>query len=157
VPRPVSPIAARGRRIWISSILICVWSYCAAAQGVSGNDAPDAADRAAIRQVIESQLAAFARDDEAGAFAYASPGIQSKFGTADVFMEMVRTVYPPVYRPQKTEFRDLVAMPDGPVQKVLFVGPDGRAVLAFYSMEQEADGTWRIAGCALFEAPAESA
>ena len=30
-------------------------------------------DRDAIRQVIESQLAAFQRDDAAGAFAFASP------------------------------------------------------------------------------------
>ncbi|HYB09738.1 MAG TPA: DUF4864 domain-containing protein [Alphaproteobacteria bacterium] len=148
--------AARGYRICIRSALLCLWAFCAAAQG-SGNNTPGATDQAAIRHVIESQLAAFARDDGVAAFAYASPGIQAKFGTADAFMEMVRTAYPSVYRPQTTEFRDLVAMPDGPVQKVLFVGPDGRAVLALYSMEREADGTWRISGCALAEAPAESA
>ena len=157
MPRSAFRIAARGCRIWSSSILLCLWAFCAAAQGESPNGAPSAADRAAIRQVIEGQLSAFGRDDSAGAFAFASPGIQAKFGTADVFMEMVRTAYPPVYRPQKTDFGDLVAMPDGPVQKVLFVGPDGRTILALYSMEQEADGTWRVSGCALAETAADSA
>jgi len=157
VPRTAFRIAARDYRIWLSSILLCLWAFCAAAQGENSSGAPSAADRAAIRHVIEGQLSAFARDDSAGAFAFASPGIQAKFGTADLFMEMVRTAYPPVYRPQKTDFGDLVAMPDGPVQKVLFVGPDGRTVLALYSMEQEADGTWRISGCALAEPAADSA
>jgi len=133
--------------------LFCLWSFAAAlAQDEPGPASP--ADAAAIRAVIEHQLAAFQRDDAGAAFSDASPGIQAKFGTPDVFMDMVRTGYQPVYRPRETEFRELLAGPDGLVQKVLFVGPDGRPVLALYSMERQEDGTWRISGCVLVE-PAE--
>jgi len=108
---------------------------------------------AAIRSVIENQLAAFKADNGPAAFAYASPTIQELFQTPDNFLSMVKAGYAPVYRPQSVEFRELMQEPRGPVQVVHIVGPDGRAVLALYSMEQQPDGSWRIGGCTLTEAP----
>ena len=103
-------------------------------------------DRGAIRKVIESQLAAFQRDDAAGAFAFASPKIQQMFGDPATFMTMVRTGYEPVYRPRRFEFLDLRALQGQPAQEVFFVGPDGREVLAIYVMDRQPDGSWRIDG-----------
>lgn len=113
-------------------------------------------DRAAIRQVIEAQLAAFQRDDGAGAYAFASPTIQQMFGTPDIFMEMVRTGYPAVYRPQAVEFRELAQENGLLLQHVYLVGPDGRPVMAVYEMQRQPDGTWRINGCWLAQVPGES-
>ena len=110
-------------------------------------------EAAAIRSVIENQMAAFKVDDGPAAFAYASPTIQELFQTPEIFMSMVKTGYAPVYRPQEVEFRELMQAARGPVQVVHIVGPDGRAVLALYSMEQQPDGSWRIDGCTLTEAP----
>ena len=56
-------------------------------------------DQAAIQTVIESQLAAFQRDDGSEAFSYASPGIRGKFRNAENFMAMVQQGYSAVYRP----------------------------------------------------------
>ena len=112
------------------------------------------ADRAAIRQVIQSQLDAFKRDDGAAAYAFASPLIQQKFGTAEHFMTMVRTAYPAVYRPKVVEFRELASSDDmGVMQKVFFIGPDGAGVLAYYQMERQPDGSWKISGCFVTVAP----
>ncbi|TVQ34003.1 MAG: DUF4864 domain-containing protein [Geminicoccaceae bacterium] len=108
-----------------------------------------AEDTAAIRAVVQSQLDAFQRDDKDAAFAYASPTIQDLFRTADVFMAMVRAGYQPVYRPQTVSFQDIVTFRGAPTQRVLLVGPDGLAVMAYYLMERQRDGTWRIAGCIL--------
>jgi ketosteroid isomerase-like protein len=119
----------------------------AAAQEVSS------ADQAAIRQVIQSQLDAFQHDDASTAWSYASPSIQSMFGTPEIFMEMVRTGYQPVYRPREVEFRDLGDLGGTLVQDVFLIGPDGRPVIARYSMEQQPDGSWRINGCSLTQAP----
>ena len=115
--------------------------------------APDPAAASAIRSIIENQLEAFLADDGVRAFSFASPDIQLQFGSPDTFMSMVRTGYAPVYRPQAVEFLDLLAAPGGPVQQVHVVGPDGKAVIAHYLMEQQPDGSWRIAGCVLTEAP----
>jgi hypothetical protein len=114
----------------------------------------NAADRAAIRAVVEDQLAAFQRDDGAAAFAFASPGIQAEFGTVENFMAMVRSGYQPVYRPREVAFGDATAGDDGRiVQRVELVGPDGVPVVALYTMEQQPDGSWRIAACRLTKSP----
>ena len=112
---------------------------------------PNPADATAIHSVITSQLDAFRRDDADGAFAFASPHIQSLFGTPGNFLAMVHNSYQPVYRPRSVDFT-LLSEEDGEtVQLVELIGPDGLAYTARYTMEREPDGTWRIDGCALIE------
>ena len=106
-------------------------------------------DRAAIRDVIGRQVEAFGRDDGDAAFGLASPMIQRMFGSSDVFMDMVRQGYQPVYRPRAFDFREIVELDGQPTQKVQVIGPDGRPVTAFYPMTQLPDGSWRINGCYL--------
>jgi hypothetical protein len=113
-----------------------------------------AADRAAIRDIIQSQVDAFRRDDGDAAFGYASPSIQGMFGEPDTFMEMVRQGYRPVYRPKVFDFREIVSLHGEIAQKVHVVGPDGRPVTAVYPMTRLPDGSWRINGCYL-QAPDE--
>jgi hypothetical protein len=115
----------------------------AAAQDLS------AADRSAIREVIRSQVDAFRHDDGDAAFGYASPAIRGLFGTSEIFMDMVRQGYQPVYRPQVFDFREIVTLHGEVTQKVHVVGPDGRPVTAYYPMVRLPDGTWRINGCFL--------
>jgi hypothetical protein len=57
----------------------------------------------------------------------------------------------PVYRPREVQFRRLVELEGEPVQLVLLVAPDFAVVTAYYIMQQQADGTWRINGCVLRE------
>ena len=111
------------------------------------------ADQAAIRQVIQSQIAAFQKDDGPAAYGYASPTIQQKFINPEVFLEMVKTGYPAVYHPREIEFRDLKMENGRLLQEVYVVGPDGKPVLAVYEMQRQPDGGWRINGCWLTQAP----
>jgi hypothetical protein len=111
------------------------------------------ADRATIRGVIESQIAAFRRDDGPGAFAFASPAIKRLFGTPENFMDMVRGGYPQVYRPSSVSFGELMRAGETLVQLVEIVGPDGLPVIAVYEMERQPDGTWQINGCSLLRPP----
>lgn len=111
-----------------------------------GAGAPSAADQKAIRGIIEAQLDAFQRNDSSAAFSYASPTIQQKFGSPANFMAMVEGGYAPVYRPRQVEFLDSRVKDGQTAQAVKFVGPDGKSVIAIYSMEQQPDGSWRISG-----------
>jgi hypothetical protein len=110
---------------------------------------PAAGDQQAIRGTIRSQLDAFRVDDGARAFSYATPQLRGLFGTPENFMAMVRGGYQPVYRPQSVEFLDARIVEGRIGQAVRFVGPDGRAVVAIYTMEQQPDGSWRIAAVQL--------
>ena len=107
------------------------------------------ADRAAIRTVIEEQLAAFQRDDERGAFRLASPTIQQQFQSSGNFMRMVRSGYPAVYRPRDVQFGEIETVDGNIIQRVELVGPDGAPALAHYVMQRQPDGSWRINGCFL--------
>ena len=133
----------------VAAVLIAVSLAFVAIPAQSESLTLSDADRSSIRDVVESQLAAFQRDDGARAFSYASQTVQRQFGTPEKFMHMVRTGYPPVYRPREVEFRDLVVAGDVPAQKVLLVGPDGVPVMAIYPMQRQADGSWKIDGCFL--------
>ena len=109
----------------------------------------DDGDRAAIREIIEAQMAAFQDDDAALAFSFAAPAIQDMFGDPIQFIDMVKQGYMPVYRPREVEFSDLLDIHGRPTQQVLVVGPENGVFNAYYSMEQQVDGSWRIGGCVL--------
>lgn len=137
-------------RFFVFLALIIGLATAAAAQ----QSAISPQDQAAIRDIIQGQIEAFRRDDGDAAFGYASPSIQSMFGRSDVFMDMVRQGYRPVYRPQVFDFREIVELHGQVAQKVHVVGPDGRPVTAIYPMTRLPDGSWRIDGCYL-QAPDE--
>jgi Domain of unknown function (DUF4864) len=115
------------------------------------------ADAAAIRHVVESQLAAFRRDDGAEAFGYAAPSIQQQFGTPEAFMRMVRQGYRPVYRPRQVIFEEVVQQDGTWVQPLLITAEDGRVLVALYQMERQPDDTWRISGVVLLKPKAQGA
>ena len=137
------------------SILVAVMLLAGAAL-VQADESVAPADAAAIQQVIQGQMNAFKVDDWNAAFAFASPGIQTKFESPQVFSQLVTQAYQPVYRPRGVEFRELKASEFGPTQEVFVVGPDGLSYLAYYTMEKQADGSWRISGCYLVRAEDEN-
>ena len=139
------------------SRLAAVLLFCLAAAFAGSPAVAQDAASPAIRSVIQDQLGAFTKDDAAGAFGYASPGIQRMFGTPEIFMDMVRQGYPPVHRPKSFAFGALRQEPHGPVQEVIITDAAGTQWLALYSMELQPDGTWKISGCSLVKAPPNTA
>lgn len=113
-------------------------------------------DLAAIRSVISGQLEAFQKDNDSGAFSFASPEIQAQFGTPATFMRMVRTAYQPVYRPRSVMFEDITTIQGLPTQKVLLLDEERKLVRALYLMQKQPDATWRIAGCYLVPVEGET-
>jgi len=127
--------------------LLALASLLLAAAGV----APE--DRTRIEALITAQMKAFARNDADAAFAFASPELREQFGSASHFMAMVQYGYQPVYRPRAVTFGPLLNIDGRTVQEVAVIGPDGTPRLALYTMEQQPDGSWRIAGCMLTDKP----
>jgi hypothetical protein len=139
-------MAAIAREIggWLVGTILAIGLLVpAVAQALSSDD------RATIRAMIADQIEAFRRDDAALAYGYAAPGIKQLFQTPERFMAMVREQYQPVYRPRSVTFGEIVATPDGILQKVFLTGPDGQNWVAAYLAERQTDGSWRISGCTL--------
>ena len=111
---------------------------------------------AAMRSVIQTQLDAFARNDALTAYAQASPKIQSIFPTTEIFMAMVRQGYSALIEPAVVSFQGVVDDSSRSIFQVLVEGRDGRRWMAFYTMVQLHDASWRIGGCFLTKLPEES-
>ena len=124
--------------------LLAAFGAAALAQGT-----PGASERDSVTRTIRAQMEAFKRDDGVEAFSYAAPAIREMFRTPDIFMQMVRGGYAPVYRPREVEFLEPQAESGEILQPVRVTGPDGETVIALYRMQRQADGTWKIAGVVL--------
>lgn len=139
-------------RLWLGRIALFAVHATVAAQAAVLAE-PDAS---AVRQVIESQLEAFAVDDPERAYAYAAPGIRAQLGDATTFMAMVRGGYPMLIRPAAVSFL-LVRSQEEPastsstaqqvVQVVQVRDREGRLWRATYTLERQAGAGWRISGC----------
>ncbi|KRR10667.1 topoisomerase II [Bradyrhizobium jicamae] len=118
-----------------------------------GFAAPAFADDVATAQgVIRAQEQAFASDDAAAAYSHAAPEIKQLFPQADIFMQMVRQGYAPVYRHKSFEFGEARSAGGRIAQRVHIVDDNGEAWEAMYTLEQQPDGSLKITGCSLLKA-----
>ncbi|MDJ0993095.1 MAG: DUF4864 domain-containing protein [Dinoroseobacter sp.] len=128
------------RRLFLA--LSVVWAASVA-------QADDAAD---IQATIGAQIEAFKADDFAEAFTYASPMIQSMFGSSERFGVMVRNGYPMVWRPAEVQYLSLEERGGSLYQKVLVRDLQGGRHVLEYQMIKNMAG-WRINGVRLVRDP----
>ena len=120
-------------------------------------DALTDVDRAAVQSVIGQQLNAFLADDAATAYSFAAPNITARFPTDEIFMEMVRQGYRPVYRPRSWSFGPIRETAGRIEQIVDLVDAEGVQWTARYVLEKQPDGSWKITACYLLKKPGEMA
>ena len=109
-------------------------------------------DVATAQGVIRAQEQAFAHDDAAAAYSQAAPAIKEIFPAPDIFMSMVQKGYAPVYRHKSFEFGESKIEGSSIAQRVHIIDANGEAWEALYTLEQQADGSYKITGCSLLKA-----
>lgn len=124
---------------------LLLWATLASAQEVLAPN-PD------IEATIQSQFDAFLDRDVGEAWTYASPNIQSLFGSPENFGRMVETGYPMVWTPGRVAFIDLQTLGGRLVQRVEVIDQAGTAHYLGYQMI-ETDAGWRINGVQILRAP----
>jgi len=102
--------------------------------------------------VIRAQEQAFGHDDAAAAYSYAAPAVKQIFPAPDIFMSMVQNGYAPVYRHKSFEFGDSKIEGSSVAQRVHIIDANGEAWEALNTLEQQADGSYKITGCSLLKA-----
>lgn len=133
-------------------------STAQAQPGAQGATTLSAQDEKAALAVVQAQLAAFAKDDAAKAFSYATPQIQKVFGTPQNFLAMVRQQYPVVYRPATTAFFKPEPHAGDVLLRVQMTDANDAQWLAVYSLQRPSQKSqpWRIAGCVVVPNTARS-
>ncbi len=118
----------------------------------------ESADQQAFQTVISGQLEAFKKDDYQTAYSFAAPIVKGIFPNVDTFMEMVKRGYGPIYKNSKYVFTELKTDTLGrPAQHVIITASDGKRYEAVYAMQQQPDGSWKIAGVQMLEIPSVDA
>ena len=133
------PATARrwGRSSAVLGLVLLLAAAPAAGQGTD--------PRAEMTRTVLDQLAAFRRDDWAGAYTYAASSIQARFGL-EAFRQMVTGGYAEIARSLRATVShvELVDAGHGLVQ-VRVDGANGQTVDALYELVDE-QGSWRIEG-----------
>jgi Domain of unknown function (DUF4864) len=135
----------RWLRAWVGALALLLCSAHAWAVVLSPADEKD------VREVVQSQLAAFAGDDAEKAFSYAAPNIRQSLGSAANFMAMVRSSYAVVYRPASVTFLKPEGKDNDALLRAHMTDANGAPWVAHYSLQRQKDKLWRITGCVLTE------
>ena len=124
-----------------AAVFLCVSLCLLPLEAVRAHEPVDTA-----QTVIQSQITAFLNDDAKTAYSFASPTIRGKFPSEDVFFDMVKKGYAPVYRPGNFAFGRSKVTGDMVVQEVLISAPDGKDWTALYQVVKQPDGSYKITG-----------
>lgn len=130
---------------WLTVLLFCNSISAAVAESFW----PTTQEWGEIRNVIQSQLDAFERDDDATAYSYTAPIVRQRFPTQEAFMKMVREKYSPVYRPREVKFLTPSIIVGQIMQGIEFMSDENQLLVAIFTMERQVDKTWKIASCDL--------
>jgi hypothetical protein len=144
--RPMQHVFVRRDFVVRLLIFLIICLVGTAAFAAERDDIPSA------QSVIRAQEQAFARDDAATAYGFASPAIQSFYRSPDGFMSMVRNGYAPVYRYRSFVFGEARIVEGKIMQAVQIVDADGAAWDALYTLETQSDGSLKISACILKKA-----
>jgi hypothetical protein len=125
----------------MGAFLAAVFMICSLGQSLAASDA----DRSAICGIIQDQIEAFKRDGAVRAYSYASPTLQSMFGSQELFIAMVREGYKPVYRLRSYTMGEFKDTPEGTSLSVQIQDLKGTDWVAIYTLEQQPDGIARRA------------
>ena len=156
-------------RFGIASVRVCL-AWTIAGWGIAGAqswqprdlqpppDLPAAtgltpSDEAAMRLLIDAQIAAMRAGDWPGAFALASPDLQAQYGTPDALKDDVTAHYAPLPAIASAEFIDIVTFRELPTYRVTLADGEGLTTTAYYLVRRLEDGSLRIAGCVLVRVP----
>ena len=104
-------------------------------------------DQTDIRTVITSQTRALSAGDASTAFSYATPNIQDRFVSPEIFMAMVKTGYSALIGPQKFEVTEIETSGDQAVARARVVTSESKVFIAIYPLIRQPDGSWKIDGC----------
>jgi Domain of unknown function (DUF4864) len=135
---------------WVVALVLLSSSSAFAAESAW----PSAKDWADIRQVIQTQLDAFQRDDGEASYALAAPSVKERFPTPEAFNKMVRDNSSPIYNLRALKFLTPSIAHGRILQGIEFLSDENQLLLAVFTLERQEDKSWKIKSCDLM--PVES-
>ncbi len=113
-------------------------------------------DKKQIADAVMKQLAAFRNKDAKTAYELAAPLAQSEFSSPEHFLNELGDMYD-WFSMAKMKDMDGIDMSEAlPRQRILLTSPTGRQWLAYFTVEKQQGGAWKILGFMVEEASGHS-
>lgn len=116
-------------------------------------DAQTRLEAASPEAIIMAQIAAISDEKWEEAFSFATAKIRSQFGTPQRFAAMVQGGFAFMIAPASTELSVLGATDSSALVEAVFISDTFGVRRVIYSLERDADNSWRIAGVLPDETP----
>ncbi len=130
--------------------VVAVWLLLVVSPQVLAESVVAEADLKAIQLVIDGQILAFKSDDYNAAYAFAAPNVKQAFPTVDIFINMVKSGYEPLYRPASYFFgRSMLS--EGEVYQELIISDATRQLWqVIYTLNQQQDQSWKVSNVLMY-------
>jgi len=130
-------------------LLLFVLLFGATARGGDGMKPSEMKTKEALHAVIDGQLAAFRKDDYAGAYVFADGAIKARFSLED-FEHMVRTGFPAIAHSASAKCGLSFDNGDEAVVNVRVFNADHESIDYQYTLRRDGEA-WRITGVTLLK------
>ncbi len=114
-----------------------------------------ASDRKRIAEAVIEQLKAFENNDAETAYNLAAPLARSEYGSADNFLNNLGDIYSLITTSTIERLDGLDTGSGDPRQRMLLTSPSGRLWMAYFTMQKQSDGAWKILGFMIEDAPGQ--
>lgn len=130
--------------------VVAVWLLLVVNPQVLAESVVAEADLKAIQLVIDGQILAFKSDDHKAAYSFAAPNVKQAFPTVDIFINMVKSGYEPLYRPVSYFFgRSMLS--EGEVYQELIISDTTRQLWqVIYTLSQQQDQSWKVSNVLMY-------
>jgi len=130
-------------------LFLMMLSVCTAAWGDEGLKPSEMKTKEALHAVIDGQLAAFRKDDYAGAYVFADGAIKNQFSLEN-FERMVRTGFPAIAHSTSAKCGLSFDNGDEAVVNVRVFSANREPIDYQYTLRRDGDA-WRITGVTLLK------
>jgi hypothetical protein len=117
---------------------------------------PARADHFSIHEVqntITEQITAFRSGDHARAYELSAPNVRKNYPTLASYMALIKDSFQPIANARAFVFGPVDEINISTItQEVIIEGSDGGTYQAFYTLELQGDGVWRITGVTIQQA-----
>lgn len=128
----------------LALLIVFLFVGSALAQAQSDDPTPE------FRRIITSQLAALQNGDADGAWVFAHSSIRAIFGNPERFYQMVDQGYRPLIDFTRVTFQETEQADQVWIQPVRLNDLNNDEYIAFYAMQRNAEGEWRISGVQIY-------
>ncbi|WP_438951924.1 DUF4864 domain-containing protein [Porticoccus sp.] len=143
-------VIRRSHLIFCNSVIAILAALFLSSAAMARENLLSEPDQQAVQQVIVGQISAFKTDDYSAAYSFAAPNVRQVFPSVQVFIDMVRSQYMPLYRPASYLFGRNTQSEGRVYQELIVTDLNRQLWQVIYTLRQQDDKTWKVTNVVMY-------